>query len=719
MNKDAIFVINKIRDFDGDFDDAFYILQAMGKLVGEYGMQDSDVVRAAILLKSKHQEFVSVQGIFSEIIDDVMRQSGLYPYIENRESTFRDSLFYEINLHPKDKTFVFHNIQSKIFWDLADGKNLIVSAPTSFGKSAVIEPLIAFKKMKSVLIIVPTISLLDETRKRLEIKFGDEYQIVSHKRDVSRSDKPTLFVMTQERAIERDDIQELDLLVIDEFYKLDPRKDGGQRYRTLNRALYKYGRMAKQVYLLGPNIEYSQTKMLGKSFKVYQTDFQTVAVEVIENFGLDKSERTSKTIEILEEYNEDSTLVFVSSPKQANILALELLESEVASPSELAIAWGDELSENIHPDWVASKALSKGIGLHHGRLPRSTSQLNVKLFNAGEIKVLICTSSLIEGVNTVAKNIVIHHNKINRTKHDYFTFSNIKGRAGRMLQHYVGRVFLFEEAPVPINVEVEIPIVDNKLMEEENFLFDVSREDLSSAQREKVESICDEFEVSEECISKLMDYGITTNEQIDEFKRQLELYVDDNDVETNWVIPKFPQLLAAFDLLWQHMNFRVKGSRAGLYSTRQAAYVTFSLLNSDTIFDFLQGYMEGVPEYHDTNGDAVEAGFLFLRAAEFTLPSAIIDLSYFINTLLKKLGYDYSVFAYRLENWFKKSTVLALEENGVPYFISEEYEDELNDEMEISWNVQKVLRSMQSEGLFERIEYAFLRDSFPARYFVD
>jgi len=716
VNRDAQQISRKIRNFEGKSEDAFYILQAMGKLVGEYGMKDTDVVEAAILLKSKEELFSDCQEIFTEVIDDIMRHSGLYPYISNRENTFRDNLFYEINLHPKDEDFVFHNIQSKIFWDLAAGKNLIVSAPTSFGKSAVIDPLISYKELKTVLIIVPTISLLDETRKRLERLFGGDYQIISHKRDSYKEGKPALFVMTQERAIEREDITDLDLLIIDEFYKLDPNRDGGERYRTLNRALYKFGKLANQVYLLGPNIDFKQTELIGKSFKIYKTDFQTVAVEVIENFGLNKEQKVSKTIEILSEHLDESTLIFVSSPQQANKLAIELIDELENETSSMAKAWGEELANNVHPEWLAAKALKNGIALHHGKLPRSVSQLGVKLFNSEKIRVLICTSSLIEGVNTVAKNIIIHHNKINKTKHDFFTYSNIKGRAGRMLQHYIGRVYLFEEAPQPMNVEIEIPIADGNLREQQDFLFDVYDEDLTPSQKIRVATTCETFDVSETCISKLMDYQIRTDEEILTFKNQLEEYVAD-PVGVSWEFPKYPQLKLAYKFLWESMNFSRKASGAGVYSPKHTAFITFNLLKADNIFSFLNGFIEGVPKFHPSEAEAIERGFQFLRAAEFTFPSALIDLSYFINTILKRPNIDYSIFALKLESWFKKATVLALEENGIPYFISEKYESYLNDEKEIPWNIKQILLRMSADDYFEREEYVFLRTSFPERYY--
>lgn len=716
MNRDALQISEKIRNFQGNMDEAFFILQALGKLVGEFGMKDSDVVEAAILLKSKEAAFHDCQSVFSDVIDDIMRNAGLYPYISAVEGTFRDSLFYEMNSHPSDENFVFHNIQSKIFWDLVSGKNLVVSAPTSFGKSAVIDPLILHKKLQNVLLIVPTVSLLDETRKRMERTFGGTYQIISHKRDLVRVGIPTIFVMTQERAIERDDIELLDLLVVDEFYKLDPNKEsGGSRYRTLNRALYKYGKMANQVYLLGPNINFNRTELIGKSFKIYETDFQTVAVEIFEEFGLSKDGKVERTAEILTQRKDESTLVFVSSPAQANKLAAKLIEEKISESSGVAKEWGEELSQNVHQDWVAAEALRHGIGMHHGRLPRSISQLNVSLFNEKKLNILICTSSLIEGVNTVAENIIILHNKISTTKHDFFTYSNIKGRAGRMLQHYVGRVFLFDEAPEPISIEVEIPIADEKSREEEGFLFDVYGEDLSPNQLLTVTNFCETFEVSEGCISKLMDYGIRTKDDIDLFRSNLELYLADS-VGASWDFPKYPQLKLAYEFIWDHMNFGRKGSRSGVRTASQATLLTFRLYGSDNINKFLSEYIEGVPKFHATNGDAIEAGFQFLRAAEFTLPSAIMDLSYFIQSLAKRADIDYSAYAVALENWFKKSTVQALEEFGIPYFISEKYEKNLVDDNEILWNMKVILEKMDEDGYFKQANFSFLRESFPSRY---
>src|SRR5260370_26736350 len=147
--------------------------------------------------------------------------------------------------------------------------------------------------------------------------------------------------------------------------------------------------------------------------------------------------------------------MFCRSPKRVTEAAKALLERRIAPTStglEAAAQW---MRNNFHPDWVLPKALRCGIGLHHGKLPRSLAQFVVHAFNDDRISVLACTSTLIEGVNTKAKNVIIFDNVIAREKYDFFTFNNIKGRSGRMFHHFVGRVFLFHEPPTE-----QLPFVD-------------------------------------------------------------------------------------------------------------------------------------------------------------------------------------------------------------------------------------------------------------------
>src|SRR5690606_5046603 len=109
-----------------------------------------------------------------------------------------------------------------------------------------------------------------------------------------------------------------------------------------------------------------------------------------------------------------------------------------------------------------------------------------RAFNDGLLDILVCTSTLIEGVNTKAKHVVVFDNTIAQRKLDYFTFNNIKGRSGRMFRHFVGRVFLFADPPNEEYPEVDIPLVTQTETAADSLLIQLADEDLSEFARERL-----------------------------------------------------------------------------------------------------------------------------------------------------------------------------------------------------------------------------------------
>src|SRR5205814_165546 len=130
-----------------------------------------------------------------------------------------------------------------------------------------------------------------------------------------------------------------------------------------------------------------------------------------------------------------------------NELALQLTTNNTHGQQVSGIGNGaaiaDWIAENLGQGWYLSDVARFGIGIHHGRIPRALASQFIRLFNAGDLPVLLCTSTLIEGVNTAAKSVLIYDKTINRQDYDFFTFSNIRGRAGRLGQHHIGSVYLF------------------------------------------------------------------------------------------------------------------------------------------------------------------------------------------------------------------------------------------------------------------------------------
>ncbi len=90
------------------------------------------------------------------------------------------------------------------------------------------------------------------------------------------------------------------------------------------------------------------------------------------------------------------------------------------------------------------KALQKGIGIHHGLVPKYIQKEIISLFNNDKLSVLLSTTTITEGVNTSAKNLIVLHSKKGDKELKKFDAKNIAGRAGRFLYHYSGRVIVLQ-----------------------------------------------------------------------------------------------------------------------------------------------------------------------------------------------------------------------------------------------------------------------------------
>jgi RAD3-like DEAD/DEAH box helicase len=205
----------------------------------------ASVPRIAQLIENKKE-----LSDFKEVFASFARSVGLWNYIDKQNADAREQIVAESVTVKELGGITLHREQIAALNILLSGKNLILSAPTSFGKSILIDALLLSRRYKRVAIVLPTIALLDEFRRRLVERFGATFDVIMH-----QADKPTkervIFLGTQERLINRDDLGSLDLAVVDEFYKLDPaRKD--DRSVTLNAAVYRLLKKAQQFFFFRP-----------------------------------------------------------------------------------------------------------------------------------------------------------------------------------------------------------------------------------------------------------------------------------------------------------------------------------------------------------------------------------------------------------------------------------------------------------------------------------
>ena len=106
----------------------------------------------------------------------------------------------------------------------------------------------------------------------------------------------------------------------------------------------------------------------------------------------------------------------------------------------------------------------RATGIHNGKLHRSLSQIQIRLFEEMDgFDNIISTSSIIEGVNTSAENVIIWRNEIGASNLNDFTYKNIIGRGGRMFRHFIGKIYLLESPPLEEVTQLEIPFPDSIL----------------------------------------------------------------------------------------------------------------------------------------------------------------------------------------------------------------------------------------------------------------
>ncbi|MGI3126499.1 DEAD/DEAH box helicase [Nitratireductor sp. PBL-C9] len=635
--------------------ETFRVLQAASFAIQSTDADDPNLLevvpRLADLLDTHPEELLS----YRPLVSSLARSTGLWNYIETEWADETDALVAEAVTAPELGGVTFHREQIKALDALLAGRNLILSAPTSFGKSLLIDALLSTERYRRVAVVLPTIALLDEFRRRFRDRFSEKFKLVMHQSETS-TDDPTIFLGTQERLIYREDLGDLDLTVVDEFYKLDPdRRD--ERSITLNAAVYRLLKRSKQFFFLGPNIDKISVAPDARwNFEFLRTRFSTVAVETLDLRAVsDKRER------LIEEIGEDKNwpaLVFISSPGKANKLAIELSEKmAVAEDTSDFSVW---LKNNIGRNNFLSVAVDYGFGVHHGRIPRAIAAQMVRLFNQGKLPILLCTSTLIEGVNTAAKTVMIFDKKINRDSYDFFTYSNIKGRAGRLGQHHVGQVMVFNDIPEHTELEVSPTLFseDDDLPDE--YIVHIEKPDRSKRSDDRFRYYRDRLGLEGDELKLASSIGL---EKAIAIKEQVIGSLEESD-RLIWANrPRWPEILEVCDVFCSQQ----KVGSFGAFNTKQLATLIDRLRKATSLKNFLlsqdQSY-KGQPENQDNI-------FKFLRACEYGLPQNFALVELFVRQSSPQA--DYSLFLGSIGSWFQPEILKELDEEGVPIQISQAF----------------------------------------------
>lgn len=386
-----------------------------------------------------------------------------------------------------DSVISLNRFQKTVFDSSQKNNSLSISAPTSSGKSFILYQLL-LEELKNVgvtiVYIVPTRALISQVEDDLRILLKthkiENVNLTTVPLYFDNNGDSNLFVFTQERLhwyLLQAENSNIDFLLVDEAHKIDNSNRGILLQRKI-----------EEVIDLNPNIRV-----------FFSSPFTSNPEVLLENIGLSDSKDTINTkfvavnqnllyvtqvkykplewrIELIlkEEKIDIGTIILKDRPTtEAKKIALitkaisgnnygSLIYSNGAAESEKFAKiltelmpeepTTDELGEliklvktTIHKNYVLGKVLENKVAFHYGNMPLLIRQEIERLFRENEIKYLVCTSTLLEGVNLPATAVFIRKPTRGRGKPlNENDFWNLAGRAGRWGKEFSGNIICIE-----------------------------------------------------------------------------------------------------------------------------------------------------------------------------------------------------------------------------------------------------------------------------------
>ncbi|OEE41441.1 DEAD/DEAH box helicase [Vibrio anguillarum] len=460
----------------------------------QYFCKSSDVnirkegaVLLAMLLDVSSKEYPDIipiaKNIFCESGDfpNISLLGKRYPEVKFDLGFYTNAKFdFKMNLNSvKELDFPLTDFQRLLWNNLESDEDVITIAPTSAGKTHIILTYLVREVVNSIgsfaAIVVPTRALISEVSSKVyEIAKGmdqhEEIEICTIPRDDKEFNEKTIFVMTQERLyelIQRGDLS-FNYLFIDEAHNISDKSRGVLLHLTLEKLLED---SLPQIIISMPSESYQNAftsvfedidfhkeitrhspvskilmsvKLSGRSIEISRRNSDHI-VKIAKNF-------TGKKLAdiVIRLGGGQSNIIYRNKTNYCEDVARDISsridEFEVTESLEEA---ADYIEQFIHEDFTLASNLRKGVAFHYGPLPSSVRVMIESLAKDGEIKYIVCTSTLAEGVNLPAKNLFLQ-NPIQSVigqpseRLEDVKINNITGRAGRMLEHFSGNVFLIE-----------------------------------------------------------------------------------------------------------------------------------------------------------------------------------------------------------------------------------------------------------------------------------
>ena len=349
------------------------------------------------------------------------------------------------------------------------------SGPTSLGKSFIIKNLLheLFRNSdfinRCVVILVPTKALIGQVATDLRELLSDTPQVnvatfPSLPLILRNQYQQTVFVFTPERLLRylANPSRDIVYLVIDEAHKIIAPDDtrAPLYYHAITETLRRF---ATKLLFSSPNINNPQIflELFGKSkhgalsVKERTVSQNRYLVDLVENKQYYFSTLNTELLPIeggitysnaeeaiLSLAGNSKSIIYVNSSTQAVEFARELANRLSSNPDDNLRNLADYVNEYVHKDYFLGGTLKRGVAFHHGKMPQEIRERIENEFAKpdSQLRFVVCTSTLLEGINLPAKNIFVISDKHGNKHFTKIDFENLAGRAGRLTYDFSGNV---------------------------------------------------------------------------------------------------------------------------------------------------------------------------------------------------------------------------------------------------------------------------------------
>ncbi|UXN05123.1 DEAD/DEAH box helicase [Bartonella sp. HY406] len=456
-------------------------------------LSNSDIIRdaaAVIFEKLSNHRAILLAEQRGYLTPDLETRLGVLLRIENQRKQLENSILLEASGELLPVNQFQHD-----FWKAASNNKawLSASAPTASGKTFLVlkwlVDSIATNKIQRVIYLAPTRALVSEIETTLnEIAIQAHINIeiysfpsVKKYNDTKASDGKCVFVFTQERlhllANILQEILDFDLIVIDEAHKIGDQQRGVIMQDAIERLIRRSPNI--RVIFISPATKNPEILLDDAPENIEKFPINSDATTVLQNIIIvQQVPRKPKEWALKIRYNEKylplgsvllpsapssqckkiafiaatigksgGTLVYSNGKKDAEEIAnlISQLVQKVEPIDEELMDFANLVRKCIHKNYQLAPFIELGVAFHYGNMP-SLIRLEIeRLFKIGKIKFLVCTSTLMEGVNLSCKNIVVRGPKKGiGTPMEPQDFWNLAGRAGRWGNEFQGNIICID-----------------------------------------------------------------------------------------------------------------------------------------------------------------------------------------------------------------------------------------------------------------------------------